>query len=145
MKRFALIFALVLVLAVSASAMDFGKFTAEVPAGWSASKDGPTAIFTKEDNTASLSITVEETGGATTEQLAEAFVEAFKNSGNFTEFTEIEKDNDGSLTFNMKTKAGVVSNCFLSAEDGKYLLIVMTGADGNREEIANILGSVKEK
>ena len=144
MKRFALVFALVLVLAVSASAMDFGKFTAEVPAGWSATKDGPTAIFTKEDNTASLSITVEETGGATAEQLAEAFAAEFKKSG-FTDFTEIEKDNAGNLTFDMKNKAGVVSNCLITVEDDQFLLIVATGSDGNKDEMMKIIGSIKEK
>ena len=145
MKRFALVFALVLVLAISAGAEDFGKFTADVPAGWTATQNGPTTIFTKNDNTSNLSITVDETGGATLEQLADAFVDAFKNSGNFTDFTKPEKGEDGSITFDMKTTNGVVSNCMITSEDGKYLLVVVTGAENGGEDLVNIMNSIKEK
>ena len=83
MKR-SLALAAVLVLAVSAVAFgavqDFGKFTVDVASGWTASQNGPTAIITKNDNTAQLSITVDAAQGNSAKDLAAAFVENFKGS-----------------------------------------------------------------
>ncbi len=145
MKRFAIVFALVLVLAISAGAQDFGKFTAEVPDGWTASQNGPTVIFTKNDNTSSLTITVDESGGANAAQLAEAFVGEFEKTGQFSEITKPEADKDGDYSFDMTNKQGVVSNCLLRVDGGKYMLMVISGAEHGGDDIMKILNSVKEK
>ena len=77
MKRFLLTVLLVFVAACAfAGVQDFGKFTIDVPAGWTATPDGETVGFVKNDETASMSITVDTTDGASAKEIADAFVEA---------------------------------------------------------------------
>ena len=101
MKRLmALAAVMVLVLSFAAFAgeeKDFGAFKAYVPDGWTATQDGSTVAFTKDDNTSSVSITVEKTEGVSAKDLAAAFAEEFKKT--FTGVTEPQVDEDGDYMF----------------------------------------------
>ena len=120
-----------------AGVQDFGAFTIDVAAGWTAEQDGSTVGFVKNDNTASMSITVEGSGGATAGELAEAFVDAL-NGKNLTE-------TDGGYEFEMTNANGAWSKCFLTADGDKYALIVVTGLENAPEDISAMMESLQEK
>ncbi len=144
MKRLLIALTLVAVFATASfsAVKDFGAFTVDVPDGWTASQEGPTAIIVKNDNTASLTITVDSTQGNSLGDLAAAFVETFKNGGQFKSVSSPEKDSDGDYSFTMVNNQDVESKALLSEDSGKYILLVMTGED---EGISAMLGSIKEK
>ena len=144
MKR-TIVFAAVLavVLSAAAFAQDFGAFTMDIPAGWSASTNGPTGIATKDDKTASLSVTIVPAEGNTAETFANAFAEEFKKS--FASVAAPAAEDDGSYSWEMTTAQGVKSTAILAVEDGKCKLVVMTGLETAGEEIAAMLESIKEK
>ena len=139
--RRSLILGAVLALVLSAAAFgavqDFGKFTLDVPAGWTAEKDGETVGIVKNDKSVSVSITVDSTDGMALKDLAEAFVEALKGKD--------LKEEKGSYTFTMTSDSGVKSEAFLSGEDGQYCLIVVTGGENAPEEVVAIMDSLTEK
>ena len=139
MKRLVLaaVLALALTTAAFAGVQDFGNFTVDVPAGWTAEQDGETVGIVKNDNTASMSITVDATEGATIKELADAFVDAL-NGRNL-------KADGGNYTFEMTNANGVDSKAFLSGEGGKYALIVVTGLENAPDEISAIINSLQEK
>lgn len=145
MKRLLAVMALSALLASAAFAatQDFGAFTVDVLDGWTASQEGPTAVIIKNDNTASLSITLAETDGASLGDLANAFVEEFKKT--FTSVSAPEKDEDGDYSFSMVNGNGVESKALITGDDSQYCLFVMTGIDAAGDEISAMLGSVKDK
>ncbi|MBQ7214852.1 MAG: hypothetical protein IJS39_02580 [Synergistaceae bacterium] len=85
MKRLAVlaaVFAVVLSAAAAfAGIQDFGKYTVNVPAGWTATPDGETVGIVKDDNTASMSITYDSLDGSSLKEAADAFVEALNGKG----------------------------------------------------------------
>lgn len=144
MKRtLALAAVLALVLTAAAFAQDFGAFTMDIPAGWTASQNGPTAIVAKDDKTASLSVTIMPAEGNSAKTFAEAFAEEFKKS--FATVTTPEADSDGTYSWDMVTAEGVKSYAMLAVEDGKCKLTVMTALENAPEDIAAMLESIKEK
>ena len=145
MKRLLTVTAIIALFASAAFAatQDFGKFTVDVADGWTASQQGPTAVIVKNDNTASLSITLDATGGASRADLANAFVEEFKKS--FTSVSAPEADADGDYTFTMVNGNGIESKALLTGDDEQYCLFVMTGVDAAGDEISAMLGSVQDK
>ena len=147
MKRLLVALTLVAIFAAAsfAAEQDFGKFTVDVADGWTASQNGPTAIITKNDNTASLTITLDATQGYSRGDLAAAFVENFKNGGQFASVGTPEADADGDYSWNMTNKQGVESKALLTGDDEQYCLFVMTGVDAAGDEISAMLGSVKDK
>lgn len=140
MKRLAVLAAVMAVLVSSAAfagVQDFGKFTIDVPMGWTAEPDGETVGFTKNDNTASMSITVDTTDGASAKEIADAFVQALngkKLSGSGNDYT-----------FEMTNANGVDSKCFLSSDGKNYALIVVTGMENAPEDISKMMDSLTEK
>ena len=134
---------LALVLSAAAFAQDFGAFTMDVAAGWTATQDGPTVGVTKNDNTASMSITIMPAEGNNAATFAEAFVAEFKKS--FAKVGTPEAQADGSYSWEMSTADGVKSNVMLGVEDDKCKLVVITGLENAPEEIAAMMESIKEK
>ena len=125
MKRLAVLSVMaVLFSAVCAfgAVQDFGKFTLDIPEGWTAAQDGSTVVVTKNDNTAAMSMTFDSAEGASLEELAAAFAKELNAS-------DPKPTGDGDYTFAFKNQNGVDSNCLLSGGDGMYILIVMTGDD----------------
>lgn len=134
---------LAVVLAVFSAAMafagvqDFGKFTIDVPAEWTATQDGETVGIVKNDNSASMSITYDSLDGSSLKEAADAFVEALNGKG--------LKDEGGTYTFGMTNANGVDSKCYLNGDDKNYALIVVTGGENAPDEVIAMMDSLKEK
>ena len=142
MKKTTALLAAIAALAASAvmafgAVQDFGAFTIDVPAGWTAERDGETVAFTKNDNTASMSITYDTTDGASIKEIADAFVDALKGKG-------LKKDGDG-YTFTMTNENGVESKCFIAGDNKNYALIVVTGGENAPDDVAAMMDSLTEK
>lgn len=138
MKRLVLaaLLALALTSAAFAGVQDFGEFKADIPAGWTATKDGETVGIVKNDNTASMSVTVDSTDGASLEEIANAFVAELKGK-------DLKKDGE-AYTFTFDNGNGVNSDAVIVTDSGKYALIVVTGRENAPEEVAQILSSIKQ-
>ena len=147
MKRLA-VAAIVVVLSAAmafGAVHDFGKFTLDIPAGWTATQQGPTAAIQKDDNTAAMSITLDAVpeGVDSIDTLAAAFAQQF--SGSFASVSTPEKDDDGDYAWDMVNAQGVNTHAMLSVNDGNYLLITLTGVESAPDEMSAILDSVQEK
>lgn len=146
MKR-SLALAAVLVVVLSAAAFagvqEFAKFTINVADGWTAVDNQGTAVITKNDNSAQLTISVADAGGATKAQLAEAFVAEFKKT--FAEVGTPVADEDGDYSWEMKTANGAVSEAYLSADGSDFMLFVVTNRQAAADDISAMLGSIKDK
>ena len=147
MKRL-LTLAAVLVLAFSFAAFgavqDFGRFTLDVPDGWTGQFQDPSAIITKNDNSAQLVVTISGTEGASLGDIAAGVAEAFKQQG-FTNLTTPQADSDGDYSFEGINPQGVKSNVMMTASDGEFCMFTMTGLDNAADEIQAIIGSLAEK
>ena len=138
MKRLALAVMAVVLFATFAFAQNFGAFSVDVPNGWNAEQNGPTAILSKPDNSGNVSITVADSEGASVKDLADAFRAEFAKS--FASVGEAE-ENDGDYEWEMTTSNGVESHALISGAEGQYMLIVVTGAV-DEDEVAGIMGSI---
>ncbi len=118
-----------------AGVQDFGEFKVDVPEGWTATKDGETVGIVKNDNTASMSITVDSTDGASLKELADAFVEALNGKN-------LKKDGE-SYTFDFDNGNGVKSEALIVTDGGKYALFVITGRSNAPKEVAAIISSLQ--
>lgn len=146
MKRslaLAAVLALVLVSASFAEVKEFAKFSINVADGWTASDNQGTAVITKNDNSAQLTISIADAGGATAAQLAEAFVEEFKKS--FLSVSAPVADADGDYSWEMTTPAGATSKAALSVDGSDFILIVITNAEAAPADISAMLGSIQQK
>ena len=146
MKRslaLAAVLALTLTAAAFAGVQDFSRLTIDVAAGWTASEQQGTVVIKKNDNSAQLTISIAETGGATKTQLAEAFVAEFKKT--FADVTAPEADSDGDYSWDMKTENGAESHAMLSAEGGEFMLLVMTNINAAPDDFSAMLDSIKQK
>ena len=145
MKRLVLaVLAVVLSAAMAFGAVqDFGKFTLNVASGWTAKTEGPSAIITKDDNTAALTITVDSANGASAKDIAAAFAEECKKS--YPTVGTPEADEDGDYTWSMTNANGVENHALLRVADGDYMFITMAGLDAAGEDIAAMLDSVEDK
>ncbi|MBQ7221684.1 MAG: hypothetical protein IJS28_11980 [Synergistaceae bacterium] len=135
------------VLAVLSAAMafgavqDFGKFTLDVPEGWTASSEGSMALISKPDNTGNFSVTIDDSEGASIKDLAEAFRQEFTKS--FEKVGPVEDAGDGDVEWAMQLN-GVESHAMLSVDGSQFMLIVATG-DVDPEQIGGILATLKLK
>ncbi len=148
MKRvFGFVAAAVMVMAASAAfaaVQDFGDYTFDIPAGWTASKQSPAenvevVSFVKDDKTASGSVTFSEKGGASLDALAAEWSKQLGGSAP-------EKDADGDYSFTF-TKGSVKSNALVKdLAETVYMVIVMTTEDpAAAQEMAGIMGSFQVK
>ena len=148
MKRslaLAAVLAVVFSSAAFAGVQDFGKFTLDVAEGWTAENQDGTTIITKNDNSAQLTIAINDAGGATKAQLAEAFVDEFKKSGTYSEVGKPAADNDGDFSWDMKTVAGAESKAMLTVEDGQFILFIMTNVQNAPDDFSRMVSSIKQK
>ena len=139
MKRSALAAAIVIFSAAAAFAgvQDFGKFSVDVPEGWTAAKDGTATVITNSGNNASIRVSVESTKGenikAIVSRLADSSKAAnIKQDGNNFSFTSDVGKEDEKLYF---VKAG----------DDSYTFVVITGLDNAPDELSAIMDSITEK
>lgn len=117
---------------------DFGRFTIDVPQGWTATQDGSTVGIVKNDSTASMSITIDSTEGAALKDIAEEFSKELSG-------TKPEADSDGDYSFEFKNQNDVNSHCLITADGGEYALIVLTGSENAPDDMKAILESFKLK
>ncbi len=146
MKRslaLAAVLAVVLSAAAFAGVQEFGKFSINVADGWTAVDNQGTVVITKNDNSAQLTISIADAQGMTKAQLAEAFVAEFKKT--FAEVGAPAADKDGDYSWDMKTKAGAESHAMLSAEDGDFILLVMTNVQNAPDDFTAMIDSIKQK
>ena len=145
MKRLsiAVLFVALFATMAFAAVQDFGRFTVDVADGWTGSQNGPSAIIVKNDNTASLSITIDKTQGYALKDLASAFVEEFKKS--YPTVSAPEATDDGDFTFTAVNANGVESSVLLTGDEEEYCMFVMTGVEAAGAEMSAMLGSIKEK
>lgn len=138
MKRLVLAAVLVLGLSVAAFAdvQDFGIFKADIPAGWTATQNGSTVGIVKDDSSASMSITVEESGGTSLKDLADEFVKQLNG-------TNLTTDARGNAVFEFMTANGAKSMAVLNCDAAHFALIVLTAVENAPEEITAILDSLK--
>ncbi|MBQ6772813.1 MAG: hypothetical protein IJP48_02000 [Synergistaceae bacterium] len=138
----------VLVLALSFAAFgavqDFGRFTLDVPEGWTGTFQAPSAIITKNDNTAQLVVTISGTEGASLGDIAAGVAEAFKQQG-FTNLTEPTADSDGDYSFEGVNPQGAKSHVLITGADDEFCMFTMTGLETAADEIQAIIGSLAEK
>lgn len=150
MKRvFGFVAAAVMVMAASmafAAVQDFGDYTFDIPDGWTASKQTPAenmevVSFVKDDKTASGSVTLSATGGASLEALATEWAKQLNGSAP-------EKDADGDYSFTFTAQGTTVqSNALVkSLTDTLYMVVVMTTEDpAAAQEMSAILSSFQPK
>lgn len=146
MKRLAVFAAIIAVFSAAAAfgaVQDFGKFTVDVAAGWTATQDGPSAVIVKNDNTASLTITVSPSEGASAKDLAFALADQAKSS--YPTVGTPEADSDGDYSWTMVNANGVENHALLRVDGGDFMLITMAGLDSAGEEISAMLGSIEDK
>lgn len=139
MKKVLVALMMVLGLAFTASAAvkDFGAFSADVPDGWTANKDGSVVAFIAPNNAAAMSIAVDKADGIAPEALAKEFSKQLQGTA--------PQAIDGGYSFEF-TRNGVKSTSILSVDSGEYVLITMTDPSGKfGDQFTAILDSVKEK
>lgn len=131
--------ALIFIFALPAfgAVQDFGRFTVEIPVGWTATQDGDTVTVIKNNKTASVSINIAPSDGVQIRTLAETFMKEL--GGKNFHF------DDEAYMFDITNPNGVPSNAFISGDDKTYVLIVITGKENLSDEINKIVESVTEK
>ena len=118
---------LVFSAAAFAAVQDFKDFTVDVPDDWTATQNGTTVGIVANDNSAAVSITMDKRDGMEAKDLAAAFAEKLKGSEPVLE--------DDVYHFDFKNEAGVESRAILSAEDDKYMMLVITGQNPKLEAL----------
>nr|WP_321501156.1 hypothetical protein [uncultured Dethiosulfovibrio sp.] len=131
MKRKSIIFALLAVLAISsvafAAVKNFGPLSVEVPNGWSAGKDGSTVSLTADDNSAALTITLEDNDGTDLKLIANEYAKQFNG-------TKPDVDDD-VYTFTFKNPNDVECNVVITGDADMYVMLVMIGEHDDMEAI----------
>ena len=137
MRRFVCAFALMLLLSSAAFAVtkEFGRFTIDVPDGWSASDEGNgTTSIMAEDKSAALTVTINDLKGATLGEVAEQMSNALGG-------TKPDVDADGDYSFDFSS-GGVASRAVMTGDNREYMMLSITG---QHEELAGILNSIEIK
>ena len=138
MKRAVILAAMMAMLTVAAAfgaVQDFGKFTIDVPAGWTAEQDGTTVGIVKGDSTASMSITIEENDGTSLKDLADAFVKELNGKN-------LKNDDQGNAIFEFTNANGVTSTAVLNCDAKSFALLVLTIGDGASNETRQEMGAM---
>ena len=146
MKRFILSAILVLALSFAAfgAVQDFGRFTIDVPEGWTSQFQDSSAIITKNDNSAQLVVTISGTEGASLGDIAAGVAEAFRQQG-FTNLTTPEADPDGDYSFEGVNSQGAKSNVLITGADNEFCMFTITGIENAAEEIQAMMASMTAK
>lgn len=135
-KAAGLLFILVLVYAVSASAAirDFTKFRLNVPDGWTATENNSVLFLMSPGNAASVSIASDSAAGMNAKELAEVMTETLKGSQPVAE--------KGGYSFLFDSGAGIETKAFLFVRDEQFVMITITGTD---PQLNGVLGSISQK
>ncbi len=113
----------------------FPKLKISVPDGWTATLDGDTLGMVANDKSASMSVTVDKTDGASLKDLASEFSKQLKG-------TKPTRDKSGYYEFTFKSSKGIESNAMVTGDKKEYVFIVVTG---KHAQIKDILLSIDIK
>lgn len=150
MKRLLLlsvILALVLSSAAFGEVHDFGRFTLDVPEGWTASQTGDTIAVTRDDNMAQVTVMITNAEGNSLKDIAEYEAKAYKENG-FTEVTEPERNSNGSYSFSAVNPYGAATSVSMTIFGDNLIdisVVIAQGNEGAASEIDKILGSLSMK
>ena len=125
--------------ATAAFGAQFGDLSIEVADGWTASQEGSTVAIIKDDNSASMSVTLESADGASLEELANAFAQ--KLGGSAPQLMT-EGVFEGDYSFEFTNANGVKCDALISGGDTHYLLIVVAGGENAQDEIIAMISSI---
>ena len=135
MKRiYTLIFVLlVMAAAASAEVREFTKLSVDVPEGWSAEEKSGTVVVIKDDNTASLTISVAQY------EDRQNLAETAKTFSQGLNGTEPKREPNGSYTFmfNNNDSYAVINGGLRS-----YILVTMTGLANAPEVFQSMTSSI---
>ncbi len=132
-----MILVVLMVSQASAKIRSFGHFRVDVPSGWSGELQGQTLIVKSERVNASVAVAFAETGGASFTDIVERLYTQMDGDN-------LEQDSDGDYTFTFTNLAGGQSFAIITAGDGCYLVLSVTGYDIEevQADIEAILDSV---
>ena len=140
MKRiFGLAVVFAALFAAAAFGAQFGRLSVEVPAGWTATQEDSTVGIVKNDNSASMSITLASKDGASLEELAAAYAQQLNGSAP-QKMTEGKFA--GDYVFEFTNANGIKCEGLVSGDDTDYILIVVAGADNAQAELEAIMDSI---
>lgn len=117
-----------------ATVQSFTNFTLDVPDGWTATENGSVLALIAPGNVASMSIVLDDSQGMDIASLANVFVSQMHGEN-------LQATDDGGYEFSFKNPAGIDSHSILYLEDGKYLLMTVTG---EHPDMGRILDSLQE-
>lgn len=150
MKRLAL--SVILILALSFAAFgevhDFGRFTMDVPEGWTTGQKNSTSVVTRNDNMAQIIFTMADPEGKSLDEILDMLVKAYHENG-FTDITEPVKNSDGYYTLNSINPYGAACVEYVKIVDDEVRMISIVVARGHEDsasgEIQKMLDSVEIK
>ena len=143
MKRL-LVLAVMLVLSLSLSASgevhDFGRFTIDVPEGWTVSQKNATSAVTRNDGMAQVAVTISDSEGKSVNEILDMLVKAYKANG-FTDITtpEPDKDSEGYYSFNSVNPYGAACIEYVKVVDDEARMISIVIARGHEESAAGVI------
>ena len=114
---------------------EFRYFSLDVPEGWTAKEDGTVVSVTDETGVSSLTITADNPGGKSIQELAKNFAHELNG-------TDPEMEEDGAYVFEFDDGE---SQGVIDGDEDLYLMIVGRGIDQNGEIMAEILSSLEMK
>ena len=145
MKRLLFISA-ILILALSlsesgeAKVHDFGRFTIDVPEGWTAAQNNTTSTVTRNDNMAQITITLSDAEGKSINEITAMLVKAYQDNG-FTDITEPvpDKESEGYYTFSAVNPYGAACIEYVKVVDDEARMISIVIAQGHEEDSAGVI------
>ena len=152
MKRL-LILAVILALSLSdsgeAEVHDFGRFTIDVPEGWSANQTNTTSTVTRNDNMAQITITIADTEGRPINEIVDMLMKAYQDN-KFTDITkpEPDKNSEGYYSFSAVNPYGAACIEYVKVAGDEARMISIVIAQGHEDSagvIQEILDTVNMK
>ena len=133
----AAVFMLLLVCgAAFAKVREFKYFTLDVPKGWKIAQKDASVRVRKEDDSASMIVTIDSLNGRSIDDIAAAESKKLKGS-------EPEKDDDGDYTF---TANDGKTQVMLSEAGDQFIMLTMNYTDeASAEELGAIIDSFEMK
>lgn len=126
-------FALVAIFSVSsvafAAVQDLGKFSIDVPSDWSIARDGNTVSITADDNSAALTVTVEENDGTDLKLIAKEYAKQFKGTAPVFE--------DDVYVLSFVNENEVECNVVISGDKDMYVMLMIAGENDKMEDIVD--------
>ena len=116
--------AMVVVFVISSQA--FAGVRVNVPSGWTREDQGNTVIIRSKSSNASVVIAFNSMGGADLTDIVERLYIQMEGR-------DLAQDSDGDYSFSFTNNSGASSLAMVTSSDGYYLVISMSGFEGDEE------------